>query len=54
MSIYINDNKKHTVREYCTSPKIEKAIETLLLADDTLCWSETHEGYEVFIHEIKQ
>ena len=52
MGIYINDTKKHTVRHYCTTPKIEKAIETLLLADDDLVGSETHEGYEVVIQEI--
>ena len=53
MSIYIQDTKKHTVRHYCTSPKIEKAIETLLQADDELVYSETHVGYEVTITEIE-
>ena len=51
MSIYIQDTKKHTVRHYCTSPKIEKAIETLLRADEELVYSETHVGYEVTITE---
>ena len=53
MGIYIQDNKKHTVRHYCTTPKIEKAIETLLLANEELVSSETHEGYEVDIKEIE-
>ena len=47
MGIYIADTKKHTVRHYCTSPKIEKAIETLLRADEELVYSETHKGYVV-------
>ena len=47
MGIYIQDTKKHTVRHYCTSPKIEKAIETLLRADEELVYSETHTGYVV-------
>ena len=51
MSIYINDDKKKTVRHYCTTPKIERAIETLLRMDDELVYSETHEGYEVRIKE---
>ena len=51
MSIYIQDTKKHTVRHYCTSPKLEKAIETLLRADEELVYSETHVGYEVTITE---
>lgn len=53
MGIYIQDNKKHTVRHYCTTPKIEKAIETLLLADEDMVSSETHEGYRVGIEEIE-
>lgn len=53
MSIYIQDTKKHTVRHYCTNPKIEKAIETLLRADEELVYSETHVGYEVTITEIE-
>lgn len=47
MGIYIQDNKTKTVRHYCTSPKIEKAIETLLRADEELAYSETHAGYVV-------
>jgi 23S rRNA A2030 N6-methylase RlmJ len=47
MGIYIEDSKTHTVRHYCTSPKIEKAIETLLRSDDALVYSETHPGYVV-------
>ena len=47
MGIYIQDSKTHTVRHYCTSPKIEKAIETLLRSDDELVYSETHVGYVV-------
>lgn len=44
MGIYVQDNKTHTVRHYCTSPKIEKAVETLLRSDDELVYSETHVG----------
>ena len=51
MGIYINDTKKHTVRHYNTDANIEKAIETLLRADEELVYSETHEGYEVSITE---
>lgn len=47
MSIYINDVKKGTVRHYCTTPKIDKAIETLLREMEEIVYSETHEGYEV-------
>ena len=47
MGIYIQDNKTKTVRHYCTSPKIEKAVETLLRSDDELVYSETHAGYTV-------
>ena len=47
MSIYIQDSKKNTVRHYCTSTKIEKAIETLLNSDENLVSSETHTGYIV-------
>lgn len=49
MSLYIQDEKKHTVRHYCTSPQIEKAIETLLRYDEVICGSETHMGYRVTI-----
>lgn len=52
MSIYINDAKKGTVRHYCTTPKIDKAIETLLREMEEIVYSETHEGYEVTIKEI--
>ena len=52
MSIYINDNKKGTVRHYCTTPKIDKAIETLLREMEEIVYSETHSGYEVTIKEI--
>ena len=51
MSIYIQDNKKHTVRHYCTSPKIEKAIETLLMEFDDLAGSESKKGMVVRIVE---
>lgn len=51
MGIYIEDTKTHTVRHYCTSPKIEKAIETLLRSDDELVYSETHTGYVVTLTE---
>ena len=47
MGIYIEDNKTKTVRHYSTSPKIEKAIETLLRADDNLVYAQTHKGYVV-------
>lgn len=51
MSIYIQDNKKHTVRHYCTGPNLDKAIETLLKAIDELAYGETKAGYEVAIVE---
>ena len=34
MSIYIQDDKLHTVRQYNTKNKIEKAVETLLRSDE--------------------
>lgn len=53
MSIYINDEKEHRVREYSTMPKIEKAIETLLMEISGVICCETYEGYEVAIKEIE-
>lgn len=53
MSLYIQDNKKKTVRYYCTTSKIEKAIETILAQIEWLSSSETHEGYKVEIRPIK-
>lgn len=51
MSVYIEDLKTKTVRQYDTTPKIEKAIETLLQAADiTEC--ETTEGYRVSYEAI--
>ena len=52
MGIYIEDDKKKTVRHYCTSAKVEKAIETLLRQDDELVWSETHEGYIIDFKQV--
>ena len=56
MALYITDSKKLTVREYCTTPKIEKAVETLLYECEDIASSETHGGYTVatvsFDHEI--
>ena len=54
MSIYINDVKKQTVRHYCTTPKIDKAIETLLLQMEYVVSSETHEGYQVTYEYTKE
>ena len=47
MGLYIDNGK--TVKHYCTSRRVEKAIETLLNQDEELAGSETHEGYEVAI-----
>ena len=52
--IYIQDDKTKTVRHYGTSPKVDRAIETLLKQDEELMWSETHEGYVVEIREDKE
>lgn len=52
MSIYIEDNKTHTVRSYYTSPKIEETIEILLRSNEELMHSETLPGYKVdFVEE---
>ena len=51
MGLYIQDNKKHTVRHYCTTPKIEKAIETLLSQIEDMVYSETHVGYVIKIEK---
>lgn len=53
MSIYIQDNETKTVREYCTSPEVEKAIETLLKTDSSLAYGETNEGYEITFKELE-
>jgi hypothetical protein len=53
MSIYIQDNETNTVRQYCTSPEVEKAIETLLKTDSSLAYSETNEGYEAIYKELE-
>ena len=50
--LYIQNNK--TVKEYYTSSKVEKAIETLLKRDENLMSSETFEGYKVKIVEDKE
>ena len=47
MGLYIQDDKTKTIRHYHTSPKVEKAIETLLKQDEEMIWSESLEGYEV-------
>lgn len=52
MSLYIQDYKKKTVRHYCTTPKVEKAIEAILAQIEGLSSSETHEGYKVEIKPI--
>lgn len=52
MSLFIQDKKKKTVRYYCTTPKVEKAIETILAQIEGLSSSETHEGYKVEIRHI--
>ena len=53
MGLYIQDNKKHTVRHYCTTPEIESAIETLLREMEDLVSSETHKGYEIKLVETE-
>lgn len=53
MSLYIQDKKKKTVRYYCTTPKVEKAIETILAQIEELVSSETYAGYKVEIKPIK-
>lgn len=53
MSLYIQDDKKKTVRHYCTTPKVEKAIETILAQIEELVSSETYAGYKVEIKPIK-
>ena len=47
MSIYIQDDKKKTIRHYMTTPKIEKAIETLIKQNENIGYSETYPGYVV-------
>lgn len=54
MSLFIQDNKKKTVRHYCTTPQVEKAIETILAQIEDLSSSETHEGYKVDIRPIER
>ena len=49
MSIYIYNNKKKTVSKYCTSSKIDKAIETLLFENPDIVGGKTREGYQVSI-----
>lgn len=47
MTIYIDNGK--TVKIYPVKSRVAKAIMTLLETDETLVWSETHEGYGVMI-----
>lgn len=47
MSLYIYDEKKKTVRHYCTTTKVNKAIETLLCEMEDMVGSESHEGYKI-------
>ena len=54
MGLYIQDDKKDTVRHYCTTPKIEKAIETLLMEMEDMVSSETHKGYMIRIVESRE
>ena len=54
MSIYVEDNDKHVVRSYYTSPKIEETIESLLKYNKELIHSESLPGYKVDIVEIEQ
>ena len=51
MGLYIQDNKKKTIRHYNTTPQLEKAIETLL-QNGNMVWSETGEGYEIEYKEV--
>ena len=51
MSLYIVDKKKGTVKHYCTSAKVNKAIEHLLEEMDDMIGSETLPGYTVRIVE---
>ena len=51
MAIYITDDKKETVRQYSTSAKVEKAIETLLKETEGAVGSETKPGYTVLVVE---
>jgi hypothetical protein len=47
MTIYVDDGK--AVKIYTVSPKIAKAVMTLLEADEGLVWSMTNAGYGVTI-----
>lgn len=47
MGLYIQDNKKKTIRHYNTTPQLEKSIETMLQETKNMVWSETGEGYIV-------
>ena len=47
MKIYVDDNG--AVKIYIVTPKIAKAVMTLLEADEGLIWSETNAGYGVTI-----
>lgn len=47
MNIYVDDGE--AVKSYKVSPKIAKAVMTLLEADEGLVWSMTNAGYGVTI-----
>ena len=47
MTIYVDDGK--AVKIYKATPKIAKAVMTLLEADEGMVWSKTDAGYGVTI-----
>ena len=49
MAIYITDDNKETVRTYCTSSKVQRAIEVILKDYEHVIGSETEPGHIVLV-----
>ena len=52
MTIYVDDGK--AVKIYKATPKIAKAVMTLLEADEGMVWSKTDAGYGVTIVDMTE
>lgn len=54
MSIYIADEKNNIITHYCTTRKIEKAIQTLLEQERFIVGSVSEEGYAIQYVKVKE
>lgn len=54
MSVYITDDKNKVIYHYCTTRKIEKAIQTLLEQVEDLVGSVSHKGYMITYTKVDE